>query len=384
MSRLCLTVLAVAVTLFGQTPTWASANDNLVPILDGKGRMLMEVVDTLERDLEHLGQQRRKLNRKKEQIEDKLARFQEQQNGVNRKLETAQGQIERLLRSVVHMKEPDDLLLLFSAVKYHELHLYRRLIRKITANLSVRLKDLVNNKKELSRRQASLKREMQMVNNAREGLLLEIAELEKLTKRRTRELTDRIAKIAAIENLFMTAALTGMDGHGIEVRTEVKVDLSKLESLAEIESKKSLIIPISPGRVVKGFEKLPADPYGTEKMVRGWILVPFVKGKKTKATDTAFVRVPHPGRIVFLGEVPGFGLTIIVDHHHGYHTVYSNLTRTQVVKGDMVTRTQSIATIKSDSPGKNLPYLYFEFRQNRIAVDPKPWFRLRPITPTER
>lgn len=379
-----LTLLALLVTGLDVSAPLAQDGDPPVPVLDGKGRMLMEVVDTLERDLEQLARNRRTLTRKKESIEEQLARLQEQQSANARSLETTQSQIERLLRSVVHMKEPDDLLLLFSAVRYHELHLYRRLIRQITSSLSVRLRQLVSERKDRSRRQQSLRREMKMVNAAREELLARIDELEKLTQRRTRELTDRIAKIAAIENLFMTAALTGMDGHGIDVRKDPTVVLSELENLDDYEDRKALIIPISPGRVVKGFEKLPEEPYGTEKMVRGWILVPFVGGKKEEATDTAFVRVPFPGRVVFLGEVPGFGLTLIVDHHHDYHTVYSNLTRTQVLKGETVAQGQSIAAVKSNKPSDVLPYLYFEFRQNRIAVDPKPWFRLRPVAPAER
>ncbi len=355
-----------------------------MPVLDGKGRMLLEVVNTLERDLEQLARKRRALTRRRETLEAKLAGVQEQLSLAGRKLDTTAAQIEKILRSMVRMKEPDDLFLLFSTMKYHDLHVYRRQIRLITANLAQRLASLVQEKKQLDRKEGAMTRELEALNSRREALLQEIDELQAVTTRKKRELAERISKIAAIESLFMTAGGEALDGSAGDAGEKAAEMLATADNLAELRGKKQLQIPISPGRVIKGFEKLPEDPYGTEKMVRGWILVPFVKGKKKQATDTAYVRVPSDGVVVFMGEVPGFGLTIIVDHGHEYHTVYANIRQTLVLKGDPVARGHPIATVKSDRPGKELPYLYFEFREHRIAQNPKPWFKLRPITPNER
>ena len=384
MRRALLLSMAGLLMAASGTPLARRSAAQQMPVLDGKGRMLLEVVNTLERDLEELARKRRGVARRKEAGESELARTQEELSLVGRKLETTTARIEKILRSMVRMKEPDDLFLLFSTTKYHDLHVYRRQIRLITANLSERLAALVEKKRQLGRKEGGMTRELEALNFRREALLQEIEELHAVATRKKRELADRIAKIAAIESLFMTAGAAALDGAADDAGAKAAEVLAGASNLGDLRGKKQLQIPVSPGQVIKGFEKLPEAPYGTEKMVRGWILVPFVKGKKKDATDTAFVRVPSDGVVVFMGEVPGFGLTIIIDHAHEYHTVYANIRKTLVLKGDPVTKAQAIATIKSDRPGKELPYLYFEFREQRIAMNPKPWFKLRPITPQEQ
>jgi len=377
MIRLVLPVVALC---FYAQPDLESREG---PILDARGKMLMEIIDTLERDLEQLSRKRREFLRRKDQLESQLARLQERSLTVERQLGDSSRQIEKLLRSMVQMKEPDDLLLFFSTMEYHDLHVYKRVIREITVGLSQRLGEMVGEKKALDRRRHALRRKAETLDASRKTLLEEIEAVELVARRTRTELTERTKKIAAIESLFMTTEFqspylnSGAGEHQTGPGPEP-------EDLGIHLRKRELRIPVSPGQLIKNFEELPQEPYGTEKMVRGWLLVPFVKGKKKGAQGTAFVRVPHPGAVVFVGEIPGFGLTLVVDHGHGYHTVYSNLFRVHVIKGDALTRDQTIATIKSHDPPKVLPYLYFELRRQRIAVDPKPWFRLRPLEPEER
>ncbi len=381
MSRATLALLAVLLLQFRP----ASAQEIVVPVDDARGQMLMEIIATLERDLEDLGRKRRKFNRQKEEMEQRLALLQEHISRADSKLKESRKQIEKLLRSVVLMKEPDDLLLFFSTMRYHDLHVYRRGIKKITVAISRQLSLLVERKKKMDRQKNSLLHKSEALNARRQALLAEIESVEKVARQTRTELTERTRKIAAIESLFMTGSFTspyvatGAEGHRTLDVADPPEDLGLLRGREELQ------IPVSPGKLIKGFEEMPQAPYGTGKMVRGWILLPFVKGKKRGTTDTAFVRVPFPGVAVFLGEVPGFGMTIVIDHGHGFHTVYSNLYKTHVVEGDFVGRSQTIGTVKKlASDGAELPYLYFELRQNRIAIDPKDWFLLRPLKAGER
>ena len=354
-------------------------------ISDTRGRMLMEIVDTLERDLERLGRQRREFNRQQQEQESKLARLQEKMSEVDRTLRQNRSKVEALLRSMVLMKEPDDMLLFFSTMRYHDLHVYRRVIRGVTTALSRRLSDLVEMRKKLERNQQVLDHQAQTMKARRNNLLVEIEQVEQMVQKTSSELKDRIRKIAAIESLFMTADFDTPYVEPSPRAAVLEVDGDESGNLEDYRRSGNLRIPISPGKLVKGFEEVPVPPYGTEKMVRGWLVVPFVKGKKAAATDKAFVRAPFGGRCVFVGEVPGFGLTVVLDHGYGYHTVYANLAILHIIKNDEVVREQTIATVQRLDPGSDaLPYVYFELRENRIAVDPKGWFRLRPLAPTER
>ncbi len=261
--RVAPVTLLVVLLLF---PAALRAQEEGPAPVDARGRMLMEIIDTLERDLEELGRKRREFNRQKETLEQQLALLQEQISRADRKLKESKKQIEKLLRSVVLMKEPDDLLLYFSTMRYHDLHVYRRAIRKITLSLSRKLSGLVETKKTLDRQKAALLHQAETFQSRRDALLAEIEKVEKVATRTRTELTERTRKIAAIESLFMTADFdspyveAGPGGAGVG---PVPGDLGEHRRKADLQ------IPVSPGKLIKGFEEMPEAPYGTEKMVRG-------------------------------------------------------------------------------------------------------------------
>jgi septal ring factor EnvC (AmiA/AmiB activator) len=354
------------------------------PPVDARGTMLLEIIDTLERDLERLGKKKRELNRQKETLELQLARINEKEAAVERTLEETRKRIEKLLRSLVLMKAPDDLLLLFSAHQYHDQYVYNRVIRKTTALLAEKLAAIVSQRKAMIADRRELSKKAEALTSQRQAVTEEVESTEKVANRVRQELTDRTNKIAAIETLFMTSA-TEAQAQASDSPAPVPATPAKLpvESLAAYANKHQLQIPVSPGRVLKSFEEAPAPPYGSDKMMRGWIVVPYLAGKKKQAMDTAFVRTPFEGVVVFLGDIPGFGMSMVIDHGHDYHSVFCNLQKIHVVKGDYVERNQLLGTIKRTDKEADLPYSYYELRFQRIAIDPKPYFRLRPLVTPE-
>ncbi len=375
----CLLLLAapgLSLDASGQTPANQTG--------DFRGKMLMEILDTLQRDLEELSHKKRDLTREKTDLETDLAYQQEKVSSLERTTRDSRRQIEKLLRGLAHMKEPNELLLFFSTLRYHDFYVYQRNIRKIALNLAQRLNRLVDEKHRLDRKLKNLTRELTVLYGRHEAMEKEIREVEQLIERKRTELTERMEKIAAVENLFTTQGTAYFSDPPDPDEEKKKDEKEKEPTFESMKGEKDLRIPISPGRVVKAFEKLPEPPYGTEKMVRGWIIVPLVKDKKKEARDTAPVVAPYAGTVVFVGDIPGFGRLIILEHPPRHHTVYGNLHKTRVAKGEKVKRNQVIATIHSDLPEKELPYLYFELREDRIAINPKSFFLLRPLTPRER
>jgi septal ring factor EnvC (AmiA/AmiB activator) len=359
--------------------TVAAMAADIIPA-DPKSRMLMEVVSTLERDLEHLGKKRRVLAKSKDALETEVAINQESLLAVDSELDSSLAKLQRLTRSIVRMREPDDLLLLFSSMRYHDLQVYRRVVSKMALSVSQQLAVLATSRKTLARRQESLLKEQKILSEQREAMAAEVADVEKTLDRKRKELHERLDRIAAVESLFMPTSASPPEVAGA---TPVPPATVPLVNLGDFKNKKELQIPISPGRVIKAFDRTPQPPMGTEKMARGWILVPFFKGKKKEAKETGFVRAPAPGIVAFVGDVPGFGYTLIIDHGFGYFTVYSNLQKIVPLKGESVKDDQLIATVHSTSPAAEPPYLYFEMRENRAAVDPRPWFKLRAVEPGE-
>ena len=73
------------------------------------------------------------------------------------------------------------------------------------------------------------------------------------------------------------------------------------------------------------------------------------------------------GMVAFIGQVDGYGNTIIIDHGDHYYSVYSNLEKVLVSDGQRVGSAEPLARVKNQ--------LYFEIRHFSDAIDPKYWLQ---------
>ena len=87
-----------------------------------------------------------------------------------------------------------------------------------------------------------------------------------------------------------------------------------------------------------------------------------------------------PGRVVFTGQMRGFGNTVIIQHEGGLQTVYAHLDRITVRNDQQVDRTTQIATMgrSGNTPARGDTHLHFEIREGANgtplsgrAVDPR-------------
>jgi murein DD-endopeptidase MepM/ murein hydrolase activator NlpD len=75
------------------------------------------------------------------------------------------------------------------------------------------------------------------------------------------------------------------------------------------------------------------------------------------------------GRVIFSGEMAGYGNTIIIDHMNGYKTLYAHNKINLVKEGDEVNPGMIIAEVGS-SGNSTGPHLHFEVRYNDKNMDP--------------
>lgn len=80
------------------------------------------------------------------------------------------------------------------------------------------------------------------------------------------------------------------------------------------------------------------------------------------------------GKISFVGEIPGFGRTVIIDHGDHYYTVYSHNKSILVEEGAQVKQNHIIAE-SGRSYDENESGLYFEIRHFSEPYDPKSWLK---------
>jgi murein hydrolase activator len=125
--------------------------------------------------------------------------------------------------------------------------------------------------------------------------------------------------------------------------------------------------PIAAGVVEAGFGKRVDPRFNT---------ITTSQGVDIRATKGESVKAIYPGTVVFSDVFQGYGRLIILDHGEGYYSLYGQLDRFLVSKGNRVTMDQPIGTV-GDTGSLKGTYLYFEIREKGKAVDPARWVNLR-------
>jgi len=128
---------------------------------------------------------------------------------------------------------------------------------------------------------------------------------------------------------------------------------------------------------LKGKLPLPADgplEVGFGKVVnKRFNTVTVQKGVDLRAPEGAPVTAVAAGKVVYAGELRGYGNLLIVDHGSGYHSLVAHLGELSRAVGDPVQTGTLLGTV-GDTGSLKGAYLYFELRKLGRAVDPAPWF----------
>ncbi|MDB4875511.1 MAG: hypothetical protein JWM41_1957 [Gemmatimonadetes bacterium] len=102
-------------------------------------------------------------------------------------------------------------------------------------------------------------------------------------------------------------------------------------------------------------------------------------GVGIKAPANTGVRSVAAGKVVSVGQLGTYGLTVIVDHGGGDYSIYGSLSRSDVKQAQTVAKGQVIGGVGISDPDYP-PHLHFEIRHGggdgrTPAVDPAVWLR---------
>ena len=97
------------------------------------------------------------------------------------------------------------------------------------------------------------------------------------------------------------------------------------------------------------------------------------KGILIESPEGQPIRATASGKVVFARWLSGYGQLIIIDHGHGYISLYGRNERLNVKINEQVKRGQTIAWVGS-SGGFEKSALYFAIRYNGQAIDPIKWY----------
>ena len=102
----------------------------------------------------------------------------------------------------------------------------------------------------------------------------------------------------------------------------------------------------------------------------------FHKGVEMDVAESSSVQVIASGKVVVEQELPGIGLTLIVDHGDRYYSLYGRLRQSLKHRGQEVQRGEAIGKI--GAPGTQGKNFYFELRYRGKAINPESFFKNLP------
>ncbi len=191
------------------------------------------------------------------------------------------------------------------------------------------------------------------------------------TKQQARQTQDRLAKLKATETQ-MTNTIAALDAERRRVESAKPSAPRGVAPVAASTIKTSdygkLDWPVD-GSLVYTFGKAQTASNATIR----W------NGVGIKANVGTAVKAVAPGKVVSVGQLGTYGLTVIIDHGGGDYSIYGSLSRSDVKQQQTVVKGQVIGGVGISDP--DLPaHLHFEIRHGGsdgrpASVDPATWLR---------
>ena len=199
------------------------------------------------------------------------------------------------------------------------------------------------------------------------------------------DLAQRVAAIAAAREQLAAQQKTRQQTIAL-IHAQLEVDQQQLDALIRdrerlntlLENLRDLVLPEAPvslafaslkGQLEMPIQGKPINRFGairnTDLRWRGW-LIPADQGDP--------VRAVHSGRVIFADWLRGQGLLVVVDHGHGWLSLYAQNHSLLRAVGDWVNAGEVLSRAGS-SGGSEVSGLYFEIRHQGEPVDPAGWFR---------
>ncbi len=158
---------------------------------------------------------------------------------------------------------------------------------------------------------------------------------------------------------------TTQSRHLTELKTLRKTEMeNSIFDTAFFEQRGSLPVPID-GPLVKSYGFIQDEKYRFRLAH---------KGLHFRADPGEAVRSVFPGKTAYVGEIPGYGLSVILDHGDHYYTVYAHLLAVNVKANEKVAAEARLGEAGGKSPWFGTG-LYFEVRHFSDAIDPQPWLK---------
>ena len=380
--------------------------------LRAEQRRILENEAKLKREIESIGDDRRKFNQqiietaaRVVDVEERAAQTQERldvlddkEQALRTSLQERRGLIAEVLAALqrIGRQTPPALMIraedaLQSVRSAMMLGAVLPEMRHQAEVLATDLAELVRLRTQIADERSRLARDLLVLVDERQRLSLFIDERQKRLAEAERTLGEERQHAAALavqaENLNQlivkleqgldsaarsarAAARSGDDKKGASARPDFAAlkDPGRLSPAISFASAKGMLpLPVN-GAKIREFGA-PDGLGGTEK------------GVSIAARPEGQITAPCDGWVVYAGPFRNYGQLLILNAGGGYHVLLAGMERISVDLGQFVVTGEPVAVMGSGAHltadkagGTSQPVLYVEFRKDGIPVDPGPWW----------
>lgn len=254
--------------------------------------------------------------------------------------------LSKKLRTMYMIGDQSAARAVFSSSSAHELEKFLKYLRRVSNQDYRVIKSYEKNLSLLNRKKAALGAELKKLAQVQSSIKNEEVALADNQRSKTRLLSQlekaQETELSRIKGLRARAERVGMD----------QVVRSSL-----FEKKGELAWPVT-ARLSQGYGLIEDREYNFRLAHKGLSLA---------SRADQIVTAVHSGVVRFIGEIEGYGKTLILDHDDHFYTVYANLKDSSLKSGDRVISQQELA--RTSGP------LYFEIRHFSDSLDPLQWLQ---------
>jgi len=386
--------------------------DEQLEKLRAEQRRILENEAKLKREIEAIGDDRRKFNQqiietaaRVTEVEERAAQTQERLDVLDEKeqalrtsLQQRRGLIAEVLAALqrIGRQTPPALMIraedaLQSVRSAMMLGAVLPEMRHQAEVLATDLAELVRLRKQIADERGQLARDLLVLVDDRQRLSLFVEERQKRLAEAERALGEERQHAAELavqaENLnqLIVKLEQGLDSAARSARAAARANEDKKGSgvrpdFAALKDPGRLSPAISFASA-KGMLPLPVNGARIREFGAPDGLGGTEKGVSIAARPGGQITAPCDGWVVYAGPFRNYGQLLILNAGGGYHVLLAGMEHISVDLGQFVVTGEPVAVMGSEAQstaakagGTSQPVLYVEFRKDGIPVDPGPWW----------
>ncbi len=306
--------------------------------METKERKILSSIFDINKKLKKLEKEKSVLDENKQTLRTSIQNLSEQVLALEELIHGQQQAIKLKLKSLLKFKNENYLRVLLSSQGTAELERNIRILSMYASHDVTAIRNYLKLNKDLIRQKQKLTFRLEKLTSVEKNILQNENELNLQNDKKT----------------FILSV----------IRKSKKSHLSQWMGSSLISVKGQLSLPSS-DKLKRPFGYYNDSEFKLTLLNKGWL---FQHSENSKVFSV------YDGTVSFVGNVPGYGQTIIIDHGDHYYSVYGNAHEIQIKEGDLIKSRQLIATAGNSSAEEGAG-LYFELRHFSEPMNPQLWLK---------